>query len=1020
MPKRIHTVSKLAKESAMNRHLTRAVALAAAALAVACEPPIDQVAPGTPVATAVFNPTASAIPLPNDLVFQADLSAQPAQAEFIGSFAKAGGFPNDQEVSITIDFTREGKPVSVDLATLRPDTLLVIGKTASGSGPVAIDPITAANYTLGAKSGTLTLHNKNRQPWQPGSYLVLVRGGPNGVRTTDGDPVYPSQVFYLIAQGQNLTDPANIGLILAQAPDCSAVPKPNPCGMAAAQANAAQLNQLVFLYGPAFAAADKVFPHQELAILTTFTIAAKATTIELDPGRGLVPLPIDLLRDPRPVSSTCAACGHLTPIAACTLAQGTLDANGVCSAAGAGGFAALDGFSTTAAMIASTSELIQAATVSSSTVFMYDLTNPAAPVQVAPSSLIYEPVELTQSGLSTAVVLQPAGATGNDPSSVLRTRPLKDNTNYAIVITDGVKDKTGAAMKPGTVGRILLFENALVNGTGTSQLAGIDNNTAGALEVMRQQLRPVVAALGSSRAITKDHIAMAYTFKTQTILKTAVQLAALPYSTPAATAFPLSAATSTVAGTFAKYGINPTKVNSGSILRFIEAKILTFDLLDPATGAFNPDPTKAAATPIDVLIAVPNLATLAAGPTAVPMMVFRHGLGGGRADMLTVANTNAAHGMITVAIDAAKHGDRSYCNKGDTTYSIGGTAYPICADASGRPDGSACISQLPAGAQADAKPPGTCAVGYVKRPVFAECAGNPGGAPCNWTGGGIPFVSSNFLISANFFRTRDTFRQDLIDESALIRAIAVNPLTPPAAGTHKVFDLLLADNLVIDASKVYFSGQSLGSIQGTASVAANPRISKAALNVGGGTTVDVFTTSPAFIGGVNQLLAGLGIAPGTSSYFQFLIVAKTILDPADPINFVGHINANTLPNLLANPDGSVAQTPKKLLTQVAFCDQTVPNPWNLVWASTAGTGPLPGLGLDNTTTGTFQVFYTFTGAAPDLLSCPAPGGFPVPSGAVSHSFLTNWSNAGQTQRAQDDMANFVVSDTNPKSLVLLP
>ena len=167
MPKRIHTVSLLAKESAMTRHLTRAVAIAAAALAVACEPPIDQVAPGTPVATAVF--TASAIPLPNDLVFQADLSAQPAQAEFIGSFAKAGGFPNDQEVSITIDFTREGKAVSVDLTTLRADTLLVIGKTASGSGPVAIDPITAANYTLGAKSGTLTLHNKNRQPWQPGS-----------------------------------------------------------------------------------------------------------------------------------------------------------------------------------------------------------------------------------------------------------------------------------------------------------------------------------------------------------------------------------------------------------------------------------------------------------------------------------------------------------------------------------------------------------------------------------------------------------------------------------------------------------------------------------------------------------------------------------------------------------------------------------------------------------------------------------------------------------------------------------
>ena len=69
---------------------------------------------------------------------------------------------------------------------------------------------------------------------------------------------------------------------------------------------------------------------------------------------------------------------------------------------------------------------------------------------------------------------------------------------------------------------------------------------------------------------------------------------------------------------------------------------------------------------------------------------------------------------------------------------------------------------------------------------------------------------------------------------------------------------------------------------------------------------------------------------------QFLVVAKTIIDPADPVNFAGHLQANTLPNLLANPNGTVPQASKKILTQAAFCDQTVPNPWNYILDFTAG------------------------------------------------------------------------------------
>jgi len=268
-------------------------------------------------------------------------------------------------------------------------------------------------------------------------------------------------------------------------------------------------------------------------------------------------------------------------------------------------------------------------------------------------------------------------------------------------------------------------------------------------------------------------------------------------------------------------------------------------------------------------------------------------------------------------------------------------------------------------------------------------------------------VSSNYLVSANFFRTRDSFRQDIIDQSQLVRAIAFVPSGAPPTG-HPLFDHMVVQGVVIDPGKIYFAAQSLGSIQGAADVAANPRISRAVLNVGGGTAVDVFTTSPAFAPSTNALLASLGILPGANStYLQFLVVAKMILDPADPVNFAGHLQSNTLPNLLpplgGNPDGSVPQAAKSILTQAAFCDQTVPNPWNYILDSTAGTGPFPGQGGFGGP-GTFQLFFTGTPSPSALQSCPTPTS--TSPNAIPHGFFTNWSAA--TVQAQTDAALFLV------------
>jgi hypothetical protein len=1039
--------------------MLRSLSAAVLALAIcACEPNLPQVTP-SPTVTAVFDPTAAKIPLPNDLVFAAPINTvcpapsngfiaptdppKCAQAELIRTFNPtgqlgAGKFPSDQEVPLTIDFTENtyenGRlkliAPALDLATITPATLFVVGAVGATVGPVALETSTADDYFVGtnadgtpADHGTLTVHRKDHLPWASGGYTLVMRGGDMGVKTKDSIPVTPSPVFALVEQGKDMTLPENLGLLKAQ----------NNGSTVDALAQGQQLNLLIGIYkATAFPAAENVgkFPHEQMAIASTFQIDTTVTNVTVDPARGLAPLPFDLLRDP--------TTHKLSATAACAFLNTKVDKTGKCPNPAAAGFLAIDGFSTTGAILAPTSALIDVATVTSDTLKLYDLSDPKNPVEVTSNppagSLIREPCEFTSQFTGTTcdasrpnfapvLAFQPAGATSGDPTSVFRTKPLKDNTDYAVLLTTDIKDATQKAIGPGTVAKILRFTNPLFVG-GHSALQGIDDTTALSLDNMRKQIAQMFTALIAHGTTPPSNVAMVYTFHTQTELSTAVQLGALPYTKPNITALPNkdTFVAETREAAFAKFGVvprptpadtTPGLVPLDNIDEILEVDIPTFNLLDPASGAFLPDPSMAVTEPIHVLIATPKPAAAPPCPAApnplsafnkcAPLVVFRHGLGRGRADMLLIADSFAAQGMVTVAIDAAKHGDRTLCN-----------THPDPADPNPANKISGCVPSskctvLPgAVGQGDPPtpgPPGTCDVpagqvsGLLKRPVAANATGNTDG---------IAVLSSQFLISANFFRTRDTFRQDVIDQSQLIRAIAFAPTGPPPTG-HVVFDHILthsltvtagATSMIIDPTTIYFSGQSLGSIQGAMDVASNPRISRAAFNVGGGTVVDVFATAPAFHAGFTQLIGSLGITPGTPQFIQFLTVAKTILDPADPINFMGHLTdpnhmlPNLLPPLGGNPNGAVPQAPKTVLSQAAQCDDTVPNPFNFVYASNVGSlTPLPPTGAP----GTFQLFVSSDAATP---TCPGGGG-------VSHGFLTDFSKPPVAGTAQTDLASFL-------------
>ena len=1030
--------------------LLRRTALALALAALACEPSISSAINPSTVDYAAFDPTGNppSIPLPNDLALQPQaIAAQSgAQKALLQEFVNAGGFPNDQEVPITIDFVRltidpntgasTRSAPALDVSSINSNNLIVLSFSTAGYSSIAYDAPASTDYVVNGDHGTLTLHKSpnaaksGSRRWDPGPYVVAVRGGPGAVKVSGSNAgLQPQPAMYLLLQDQDLSLPQNQSLI--------------PGSVDEKRATGALLEGVRQGYLLPQSRIDEVWgplAHRQLAIMGTFAIANVQTHVETDPSSGQMPLPSDFLL---------GADGHLLPeLAAATGPFGALGP----------GLATLDGFSTTAMVLAATSGAIDANTVSGSTVFLYELnlTSPSPSAKrlldIAealgtghPEKIAYvsEPPPISQAALSggacsasptekclsTAIGLQPAVPAQVGPN-FFAVPPLKEGTTYVVLISDGVKDLNGNGLTRSTLGKILLMDPSLTAAVnGKSAIAGVTDAQALGIDQMRQAIALAAGTLAVEKpAITRPHLAMAYTFRTQggktltqdNSMKTAAtNLAALPYGAPLTTINPvpgttklycapaLSAACTagSVAAALSAYGVDATPVPNAHIGYVVETVVPAFNKLlcnagDPNckdTGAFGGGASAVPVIePIKVLIALPPPPyLLAAGGTctpnpavtppttcSIPLIVFRHGIGGARNSMLKVADELNFKGFAVAAIDAPKHGDRSYC-KADAECATG-----------------SCVAD-PALASEGDKPgptPGHCMSGSTPTDFKRDTSC----ATCTNTASQAT-ASGNFLVTGNLFRTRDSFRQDIIDQSQLIRVLSPNPACDVTAALTAANtcanNLITASTLVqIDPARIFFVGQSLGAISGVVDVAANARIRKAALNVGGSTFVDIGTNSAAFKGTLDTLLAALGITRGTARYLAFVNVAKWVLDPSDPENFAANLTTNTLPGPLS---GGVAPPARAVMGQLALCDTVVPNPFSLDLYAATGLGPI----LATSGTGTVTTFL-----ASNNVTCPA--------GAVAHDFLTNWATYTQaptsiTLKAQDDIAAFFTAGTLP-------
>jgi hypothetical protein len=197
------------------------------------------------------------------------------------------------------------------------------------------------------------------------------------------------------------------------------------------------------------------------------------------------------------------------------------------------------------------------------------------------------------------------------------------------------------------------------------------------------------------------------------------------------------------------------------------------------------------------------------------------------------------------------------------------------------------------------------------------------------TNGNIGPVDGCFLPGP--LATRDCVRQSAVDMFALVRAISAS------SGYHGH----------LDPNRMFYLGQSFGSVIGTAVNALEPRLRAAALNVGGGTVVDVARlqqprfAARMYLGTHNPSLLNLphGFPHPLNTHFDDNYVLRNQPPVVNNIPGAPEIQAAfevaEWLNMSGDPLAYASRLVRPVLFQFAKGDQEVPNPANSALIRTA-------------------------------------------------------------------------------------
>lgn len=309
-----------------------------------------------------------------------------------------------------------------------------------------------------------------------------------------------------------------------------------------------------------------------------------------------------------------------------------------------------------------------------------------------------------------------------------------------------------------------------------------------------------------------------------------------------------------------------------------------------------------------------------------PVVIFQHGITRNRGDLLAVADSLAAAGYAAVSMDMPLHGIS--------------------------PDEDLAALRNPLIAER------TFDVDYVTQAADESIvAMQPDGV--------VDTTGRHFVNLSHLLVTRDNLRQAVSDLMQLQSALESY------------------EGELLDGSQVAFVGHSLGGMVGGVFGAMNTeKLDSSVFAMPGLQAANVLVNSPVFSAEIIAGLQAQGVEPGSAEFTQFVLATQTVVDSADPVNYVASIQNPTL--LLAVVGDGV---------DPATSDQFIPN--RVAGAPLAGTEPwiaLQGLNSVNTSG----------------IVAEGKGVMRYTSG-THRSFLTPLEGAEVTQTMQEAMASFTAS-----------
>jgi len=457
----------------------------------------------------------------------------------------------------------------------------------------------------------------------------------------------------------------------------------------------------------------------------------------------------------------------------------------------------------------------------------------------------------------------------DDVLGIIPLKPLQEMTTYMAVLTNDINDTVGNDATPSQFYHLTKSQEPWVDENGDSSNVFFDNATAATLESARQITLSMETA-AESAGIPREDIILSWTAQTQSITPVLKVLRSM--ARPAATeAMPTGLSTAALGGAGAAdiymgiitlpyyLGLQTAENPLGPLTDYWTASpgayVPPFDTLglDPNSTNLtvaNPIPVKTSDQTVPMLITTPNTNSGHTKPAAGwPVVIFTHGLGGNRTNLLATADSLAAAGFASIGIDGVLHG----ITPQDTALA------------------ALYIENTP---WADVANERTFNVDYVDNLTGAF---GPDGL--------VDPSGAHALNLLSHLTWRDNLRQSEIDNSILAVTI---PFIDIDGDTLPDFD----------GSTVNYAGISAGAITGTVFTAIEPTISNSFLSVGMGGLSRGAEASQTFGPPIRASLASLGVLPGTATYELFFTALQTVLDSADPINWAAE--ASRLRNVLVH------------------------------------------------------------------------------------------------------------------------